>query len=553
MMKKNIFLTSLLLGFLFCLNSCEEDYQLDTLVTPTNVEVSYVITGADDDNLYGDGSGEVIFTTTADDAITYTYNFNDESDEEIAADGIVSHDFTTNDTVTYNVTVTAVGTGGISSTASVSLDVYCNFSDEEAIELLTGGSSRTWYWAADEYGHLGLGYDNTSYGDDYYYATWWNASAWEKDDSDLYDCEFVFTYDATDGSVTFEQINENGTAFFQADYAEDELGEDAEGSYEYDFTGEKNVSFAAANSNATVVGDYWGTSMTFSDDGFMGFAVGSSEYEIISISDTELSVRTLQPGYPDYAWYHTFTTTKPSQDDDDEVDVEYTDLLWSDEFSTDGTPDATIWTYDLGSGGWGNEEEQTYTSDADNVYVSDGTLKIVAQAEDDGSYTSARLKTEGLKEFTYGRVDVRAKLPEGVGTWPAIWMLGADYSTNTWPACGEIDIMEAVGSDVGEISSSLHTTSSSGATENTSSTDVEDPTSEWHVYSMNWSEDEISFLVDDVVFYTYDPSTQSDSTWPFDSDQFIILNVAMGGSLGGTIADDFVSGTMEIDYVRVYQ
>ncbi len=549
-MKKNIFLSSLLLGFLFLLNSCEEDYQLDTLVAPTNLELSYEISGVDDDNLYGDGSGTVTFTTTADDAITYTYNFNDGTDEEVAADGIVSHNFTSNGIVTYDVTVTAVGTGGISSTASATLDVYCSFSDEEAVEYLTGGSSRTWYWAADESGHLGLGYNNTAYGDDYTWASWYQASAWEKSASNLYDCEFTFTY--ADGELTFEQVNESGTAYIQGDYVSD-YGYDEEGSYEFDIDGVKSVTLSSASSVATEVGDYWGTTMNFSDDGFFGFYMGTSEYEIVSISDTELQVRAVQGNNSDYAWYHTFTTTKPSEDDEDEVDVEYTDLLWSDEFDTDGTPDTTIWTYDLGDDGWGNSEEQNYTSDADNVYVSDGTLKIVAKAEDDGSYTSARLKTEDLKEFTYGRVDVRAKLPEGVGTWPAIWMLGANYSTNTWPACGEIDIMEAVGSDVGSISSSIHTTSSSGDTSNTGDASVEDPTSEWHVYSMNWSEDEISFLVDDVIHYTYDPSTQDDDTWPFDTDQFIILNVAMGGTLGGTIADDFVSGTMEIDYVRVYQ
>jgi beta-glucanase (GH16 family) len=550
MMKKNIFITTLLAGILFLFNSCEEEYSLDNLVTPSNVTISYEITGQDDDNPYGDGSGEVTFTATADDEINFVYYFNDGSDEEVSSDGSTTHSFTTNGIVTYNVTVAAIGTGGISSTASTQVEVYCSFSDEEAVEYLTGGSSRTWYWAADESGHLGLGYNNTAYGDDYYWASWWQATAWEKSSTDLYDCEFTFTY--SNGEVTFEQINENGTAFIQGLYVDD-YGYDEEGSYEFDIDGVKTVTLSAASSIATEVGEYWGTAMKFSDDGFFGFYVGTSSYEIVSISDTELIVRCVQANYTDFAWYHTFTTTKPSEDDEDEVDVEYTDLLWQDEFDTDGTPDATIWTYDLGDGGWGNSELQTYTSDSENVYVSDGTLKIVANAEDDGTYTSARLKTEGLKEFTYGRVDIRAKLPEGVGTWPALWMLGADYSSNTWPACGEIDIMEAVGSDVGEISSSLHTSSSYGSTDNTASTDVEDPTTEWHVYSMNWSPDEISFLVDDVIHYTYSPSTQDDSTWPFDSDQFLIMNIAMGGTLGGDVADDFVSGTMEIDYVRVYQ
>jgi len=187
--------------------------------------------------------------------------------------------------------------------------------------------------------------------------------------------------------------------------------------------------------------------------------------------------------------------------------------------------------------------------------VEDGSLKITAKAESyEGSdYTSARIKTQGLFGFTYGRVDVRAKLPEGGGTWPAIWMLGANFDTVGWPATGEIDIMEHVGNNPNVVQAAIHTPSSSGATVNIGSKTLNNVASEFHVYSVNWSEDEISFLVDDELYYTYKPETKDANTWPFNADQFIILNVAMGGNLGGDIDAAFSESVMEIDYVRVYQ
>ncbi|MEO9660325.1 glycoside hydrolase family 16 protein [Maribacter dokdonensis] len=232
-------------------------------------------------------------------------------------------------------------------------------------------------------------------------------------------------------------------------------------------------------------------------------------------------------------------------------------LVWQDEFDQNGAPDSTKWGYNTGTGdnGWGNNESQYYTDRPDNATVENGVLKIIAKKEDyQGSeYTSARLLTSGKFEFTYGRVDVKAKLPSGGGVWPAIWMLGANFGTVGWPACGEIDIMEYVGNNPGQISSALHTTSSSGATVNHDVTAISNETSEFHIYSTIWTENSITFLLDDVAYYTYDPATKNDATWPFYNDQFLILNIAMGGNLGGTIDPNFDVSTMEIDYVRVYQ
>ena len=230
-------------------------------------------------------------------------------------------------------------------------------------------------------------------------------------------------------------------------------------------------------------------------------------------------------------------------------------LVWSDEFNVDGAPNNSNWGYDIGAGGWGNGEAQYYTQREDNVIVEDGLLKIIARKEsyEGSSYTSSRLKSQGKYSFTYGKVEVRAKLPASAGTWPAIWMLGANFSSVGWPACGEIDIMEQKGWEKGKISSSLHNLSSSGNTKNVAKTDVPNSTSEFHVYAMNWTAEKIEFSVDGDVFYSYGPATKNNQNWPYTASQFIILNVAMGGDLGGDIPSDFIENKMEIDYVRVYR
>lgn len=243
-----------------------------------------------------------------------------------------------------------------------------------------------------------------------------------------------------------------------------------------------------------------------------------------------------------------------------EIDESFETLVWSDEFEVNGSPDSEKWTYDLGDGcpdlcGWGNQEKQYYTDRAENVKVEDGLLKITALKEsyEGSNYTSTRLLTQGKYEFKYGRLEVKAKLPGSGGTWPAIWMLGSNISSKGWPACGEIDIMEQTGDDKRDVSSALHTPSSYGDTMNKGNQTVNDATDEFHVYAVEWKRKSIVFSVDGIVHYSYGPSNQTDSNWPFYADQFIILNVAMGGTLGGNIPNDFDQSSMEIDYVRVYQ
>ena len=234
------------------------------------------------------------------------------------------------------------------------------------------------------------------------------------------------------------------------------------------------------------------------------------------------------------------------------VDNGQPQLIWSDEFNTNGTPDASKWNYDVGAGGWGNSEAQYYTDRSDNVIVENGLLKIIPRKENymGAEYTSARLKTQNLFDFTYGRVDVRAKLPQVEGTWPAIWLLGSNFPTVGWPTCGEIDIMEQTGWDKSTVLATCHWLNQSDSS-NASyglTTTISNATTSFHVYSVEWTETYIKMFVDDVEYYVIDLN----ASLPFDSDFFLILNVAMGGSLGGTIDSGFTTDIMEIDYVRVY-
>lgn len=257
-----------------------------------------------------------------------------------------------------------------------------------------------------------------------------------------------------------------------------------------------------------------------------------------------------------------------------QVDVVYNDLVWSDEFSTNGAVDNAKWHHQTQlptTGSWYNNEQQHYTNLITNSFANNGELNIVAKKEtftDQGytkNYTSARLNSKFA--FKYGRVDVRAKVPKNQGNWPAIWLLGRNvnepggyfastYGNTNWPACGEIDMMEYgifPSAPVNFIKSTLHTPSSSGNSVNhggmLASSDITD---NYHIYSMNWSPNQITFLLDGVAYYTYNPAVKNASTWPFDKEQYLLLNIAMGG-VAGNIPSTFTNASMIIDYVRVYQ
>jgi beta-glucanase (GH16 family) len=257
-----------------------------------------------------------------------------------------------------------------------------------------------------------------------------------------------------------------------------------------------------------------------------------------------------------------------------QVDVVYNDLVWSDEFDAKGAVNSNNWFHQTqlpAGGSWYNNEVQHYTDLETNSFVDAGFLNIIAKKEnftDQGvskGYTSARLNSKF--SFKYGRVDVRAKIPIEAGTWPAIWMLGknvnedggyfdATYGTSNWPSCGEIDIMEhgiTRSQPINYIQSALHTPSSYGNTTNIGGVEANsDIANNYHIYSMNWSPNQISFLLDNVIYYTYDPTVKDASTWPFDKEQYLLLNIAMGG-VAGPISSTFAETSMVVDYVRVYQ
>tara|TARA_B110000977_G_scaffold80409_1_gene107661 strand:+ start:1093 stop:2211 length:1119 start_codon:yes stop_codon:yes gene_type:complete len=226
-------------------------------------------------------------------------------------------------------------------------------------------------------------------------------------------------------------------------------------------------------------------------------------------------------------------------------------LVWSDEFNGSGAINTNNWTYEIGGGGWGNQEVQSYTNSLNNVYKENGILKIKVIKESNNTYTSGRIITKNKFDFKYGRVDIRAKLPTIAGTWPALWMLGANINSVSWPSCGEIDIMEQF-EDKSYVQSTCHWQSSSTTNYAPVSyglpVDLNTPT-EFHIYSLIWSEGSIKTLLDGNQFY----AMNTNSTMPFDASFFFIFNVAMGGTNGGTIDPNFTSDAMEVDYIRVYQ
>ena len=236
-------------------------------------------------------------------------------------------------------------------------------------------------------------------------------------------------------------------------------------------------------------------------------------------------------------------------------------LLWSDEFDQAGPPDPATWSYDTHANrsGWYNDELQYYSADRlENARVEDGKLVISARREtladraDHGGqqYSSARLISKGKAEWTYGLVEVRAKLPCGKGSWPAIWTLGARAG---WPDGGEIDIMEHVGKTPGDVFGTVHNRSTAGTYGKSGQTRVPDACDAFHDYSIDWTPEAISFAVDGKPYHRYVNEKTGVAQWPFDSPQYLLLNLAIGGAMGGEVDDSIFPIRFEIDHVRVYQ
>lgn len=235
-------------------------------------------------------------------------------------------------------------------------------------------------------------------------------------------------------------------------------------------------------------------------------------------------------------------------------------LAWADEFDTPGLPDPSKWAYDTerNPAGWYNNELQYYAADRiENSHIDNGRLLITARKEDLTSapdyggqhYTSARLMTRGKVSWTYGFVEVRAKLPCGKGTWPAIWMLGTG---GAWPGDGEIDIMEQVGAAPSRVFGTVHT-QTSGGNGTGSAVSIPDACTAFHNYQLTWTPDRLVLGVDDRNYYQYLNPKNGYANWPFDKPQYLLLNLAVGGTLGGAVDDSIFPVQMEVDYVRVYQ
>jgi len=296
-----------------------------------------------------------------------------------------------------------------------------------------------------------------------------------------------------------------------------------------------NVSFTATANNAVAYEyDFGNGVFQNSTDGSATYKYPASGNYTVKVTARSSSGQTL------------------SKSTDITVNVTFT-LAWSDEFNTPGAPDPAKWGYDVGTGGngWGNNELQYYTNRTDNAVVSNGTLKITAKREafSGSAFTSARLLTKNKFTTKYGRIEARIKLPAGIGTWPAFWMLGANIDAVGWPACGEIDIMEHKGSDEGRVYGTLHYPGRSGGNANGLTKMIPNVTTEFHVYAVEWTASTIRISVDGVEFFNF----ANNDTVPFNHEFFILLNVAMGGTFGGPVDPAFSSATMEVDYVRVYQ
>ena len=291
----------------------------------------------------------------------------------------------------------------------------------------------------------------------------------------------------------------------------------------------------------------------------------SSSNESVAIVDNNGFVTAIKGGNS------TITVTNNSETVSSIVAVEHTwndyQLAWSEEFNG-STLDTDTWTIEVNGNGGGNNEQQYYTNRSENLRLNEGCLELEALKEtyENREYTSGRINTRGKKAFKYGKIEARISLPSGGGTWPAFWTMGDDWPTVGWPNCGEIDIMEHIGNNPTMVSFALHTKYKNGSKGNnwSSRTYMDGIEESFHVYGIEWQEeaysgrDKISFTIDDIEYAssTEDVTTIDDNFyWPFNKEHFLILNLALGGNMGGAINDTIFQNSviMKVDWIRVYQ
>lgn len=234
------------------------------------------------------------------------------------------------------------------------------------------------------------------------------------------------------------------------------------------------------------------------------------------------------------------------------------DLIWSDDFTTEKL-DLKKWTYDLGQGinGWGNAENQVYTDSEENCFINKDSLIIRGKGSAQKGYTSARITTREKASWTYGRFEIKVKIPKGRGTWPAIWMLPDDlFEGKNWPLCGEIDIMEHIGRRPGEVHFSLHSDVNNHRKENqiTSVSTVENLFEDFHLFRMDWDAKGFSFYMDGELMAEFSKGEKNgEREWPFDKPFHLVINLALGGYWGGDMDDSVLPADFAIQYVKVYE
>lgn len=539
----------LLLGIIVSITSCREDLsEIGDLTAPTNLTVAA--------DVADDGSGIVNFNATADDAIVYHYFFGTGVNETptISSNGSIQQVYRSSGD--YDVKIIAYGPGGVASNAFINISVEVVYEiPSDLQQALTGGSSREWRWYKEVPGHLGVGPTADDTGIPVGEPIWYQAQAFEKESEGcLYNDIMTFSLDNNKINLLYDNM---GSSYFNRGEVNQALGQSApenDACYDFEAGPLTNVGFFQSDSGLENTTDI---SFLIGSNGFLSYYLGSSTYEILSYNEDQIDLRVIQTddAGAQFAWYQKLIAVD-AETNTGGPDIEY-ELIWEDDFLFNGPPSSSKWSYDIGTGnnGWGNGESQYYTDRTNNTFIENGILNIVAKREAfaNSQFTSGRIKTQDKFEFTYGKVEILAKLPTGGGTWPALWMLGANFDVVSWPACGEIDIMEHVGNDQDRISSALHSPSSFGGTINTNSLVVNGVSEEFHLYEVEWTDESIRFSVDGSNFYTYNPDNKNPENWPFNKDFFLIFNVAMGGGLGGDIDPQFNESVMQVDYVKVYQ
>lgn len=528
---KFLFLFQLLLS---CSGSSNEEGGSDSIdpvdIIPSNLSLSIEIVGSNSDQPNGDGTGVVKFTANATNAVSYSFRFG--TGDEKTSSGSVEYTYDKQGTSTYNVKVLAYSSTSNFISIDKSLTIYVRpDSDQTLLELLAGSSSKAWKINAAQDAHFSNGVADKKY------STYWEAYAFSKANSGFYDDEYIFNVDGTYKHKT------NETIFGKAGHLINDFGSTSQstnssGEIENYPLDDYQTTFVAKKD-----GDL--NKLEINGKGFVGFYVGEHNYTIECYDTENIYLRSLDD--QDIAWYVWLTSSTVSDQDPKD---QFSNLMWSDEFDVDGALDSKKWVHEVGDS-WYNNEVQSYTSRLDNSKVEDGKLKIIAKKEsyNGNNYTSARIISNTKKDFTYGRVDIKAKIPGKKGAWPALWLLGSNFKSVTWPACGEIDILEAAQSNNFKVQSTVHHPDNYGEGDSHISDDYNDITEVFHIYSLVWTKQALTFYVDDKPHHIVGNSC----ALPFNWNQFIILNVAMGGNMGGEIASDFVSDTMEIEYVRIYQ